>query len=84
MKTLLLALLPVLIAGSAAAQTFGEITGRVGDPSGAGVPATAITATNTATNAVRQTVSTESGDYTFPSLPPGIYRLRMEHAGFKV
>ena len=83
MKTLLFALILALIAGSAAAQTFGEIAGHIVDPSGAAVPATAVTATNVATNTVRRTVTTESGDYSIPSLPPGTYRLRMEHAGFK-
>src|ERR1041385_6319630 len=73
----------VTVAACVFAQTFGEISGRVTDPSGAAVPATYVTATNTATNAVRQTVTTESGDFTFPSLPPGVYRIRMEHSGFK-
>jgi hypothetical protein len=65
------------------AQTFGEITGRVTDPSGAGVPDSTITLTNTSTNAVRQTQSGSDGIYSFPSLPPGIYNVRTEHAGFK-
>ena len=64
-------------------QTLGEITGRITDTSGAAVPAAAVTLTNTATNAVRDTVSTEAGDYTFPSLPPGIYNIKAEHSGFK-
>ena len=64
-------------------QTLGEITGRVNDPSGAGVPNAALTLTNVATNAVRTSVTTESGDYTFPSVPPGIYDVRVEHPGFK-
>jgi len=83
MKMLLFALVLALIAGSAAAQTFGEITGRVNDPSGAAVPGAAISVTNVATNAVRQTVTADSGNYAFPSLPPGTYRVRMEHPGFK-
>src|SRR5215467_4210495 len=64
-------------------QTLGEITGQVSDPSGAGVPSSAVTLTNTATNAVRQTNSNEQGLYTFPSVPPGIYNLKVEHPGFK-
>jgi hypothetical protein len=83
MKTPLFALILALIAGLAAAQTFGEITGRVNDPSGAAVPGAAISVANIATNAVRQTVTGDSGNYAFPSLPPGTYRVRMEHAGFK-
>jgi hypothetical protein len=64
-------------------QTLGEITGRVTDASGAGVPASTITLASVATNAVRTTVSTDAGDYTFPSVPPGFYNVKAEHQGFK-
>lgn len=78
--------LPCLLALSVApavCQTFGQITGRVADASGAAVPATAISLTNVATNAVRSTTTTDSGDYCFPSVPPGVYNLRAQHPGFK-
>src|SRR5690349_5271363 len=65
------------------AQTFGEVTGRVTDPSGAVIPGASVTLTNANTNAVRNVVSTEAGAYTFPSIPPGLYRLRAELPGFK-
>src|SRR5664279_1544452 len=65
------------------AQTFGEITGRISDASGAAVPAASVKVTNVNTNAVRQTVSTPTGDYSFPSLPPGTYTVRVEQPGFK-
>src|SRR5499433_663227 len=65
------------------AQTFGEVTGRVTDPSGAVIPGASLTLTNTNTNAVRNVVSTEAGAYTFPSIAPGLYRLRTELPGFK-
>ena len=42
-----------------------------------------ITLTNTATSGVRTTVSTNSGDYTFASVPIGTYVLKAEHQGFK-
>src|SRR3984957_15015358 len=64
-------------------QTLGEITGRVSDPSGAGVPNSVLTLTSTATNAARQTDSGNDGFYSFPSVPPGIYKLKTEHPGFK-
>lgn len=73
-----------LFSISAFGQTFGEITGRVNDPSGAAVPGATMTLTNTATNAVRTTVSTGAGDYTFPSVPPGNYTVKAEHTGFKL
>src|SRR5215831_2204096 len=65
------------------AQTFGEVTGRVTDPSGAVIPGASLTLTNVNTNAVRNVVTTEAGAYTFPSVPPGSYRLRTELPGFK-
>jgi hypothetical protein len=64
-------------------QTLGEITGRVSDSTFAGVPGAAITLTNINTNAIRTTSSTDAGDYTLPSVAPGIYNLKTEHAGFK-
>jgi len=70
-------------AGQTFAQTMGEVTGHISDPTAAAVPAAAITLTNTATNGTRTTVSTGSGDYTFPSVPPGFYTVKAEHAGFK-
>lgn len=75
--------LVVFIAAPVLAQTFGEITGRITDSTGAAVPQASVSATNVSTNAVRQTVSNESGDYSFPSLPPGVYNLKVERQGFK-
>ena len=72
-----LACLPAL------SQTFGEITGQVTDTSGAAVPNALITLTNISTSAIRTTQSTQSGDYSFPSLPPGLYRAKVERSGFK-
>src|ERR1700692_3660242 len=64
-------------------QTLGDISGRVSDPSGAGVPTAAVTLTNTATNAVRTENTTGEGLYTFASVPPGIYNVKVEHPGFR-
>jgi hypothetical protein len=64
-------------------QTLGEISGTVIDPSGAGVPNSAVTLTSTATNAVRQEQTNGQGLYTFPSVPPGTYTVKVEHPGFK-
>ncbi len=64
-------------------QTFGEITGHVTDSSGASVPQATISLTNTATNAVRTAITTDAGDYSFPSVPPGTYDVKVEHSGFK-
>ena len=45
------------------AQTFGGVTGRVTDTSGAVIPGASITLTNINTNAVRNGVTTEAGAY---------------------
>ena len=71
MRQLLLALVLCLSAGVVSAQTFGEITGEVKDQSGAIVPGAPVTATNTAANALRSTVTNEAGIYSFPALVPG-------------
>ena len=85
MRALPLALVTLLAlsAGNLLGQTQGEITGRVSDSTGAGVPGASITLTNTATNGTRTAVSTDAGDYTFPSVAPGDYNMKTEHAGFK-
>ncbi len=84
MRTTLLFIAVVCFGLPVLGQTFGEITGRVNDPSGAGVPNAVLTLTNTSTNSVRQTDSTSAGDYSFPSVPPGTYNVKAEHPGFKV
>src|SRR5579883_3654077 len=73
-----------LAAFPAIGQTLGQVTGRITDASGAAIVAANVTLLNTATNAVRTTLSTEDGDYTFPSVPPGIYTVKAEHPGFRV
>jgi hypothetical protein len=64
-------------------QTLGEISGTVVDPSGAGVPNSTVNLTNTATNTSRTEQTNEQGLYTFPSVPPGTYNVKVEHPGFK-
>src|SRR5579859_6288001 len=58
-------------------QTLGDISGQVADPSGAGVPSSVVTLTNTATNAIRTAETNETGLYTFTSVPPGSYSLKV-------
>jgi hypothetical protein len=64
-------------------QTLGEITGRVSDSSGAAVAGAMVTITNTSTNAARSTPTTDAGDYSLPSIPPGTYAVKVERQGFK-
>ncbi len=64
------------------AQTAGDITGEVRDPSGAVVPEAAVTLTNTATNVSRSSVTNKDGLYSFPELPPGLYAVKVVVPGF--
>jgi hypothetical protein len=66
------------------AQTpSGEISGVVTDQTEAIVAGVRITLTNTATNAVREVQTNDSGLYSFPALPPGVYTLKAEKQGFR-
>ena len=64
-------------------QTFGEITGEIRDSSGGALVGAKVAATHRTTGAVRSAVSNEAGNYTFPSLQPGQYDLKVEAAGFR-
>jgi hypothetical protein len=64
------------------AQTA-SINGTITDPTGAVVPGATISVVNQATNASRETQSNESGTYTIPSLPPGVYDLTIAKSGLK-
>ncbi len=61
----------------------GTIHGSVMDTSGARVPGAAVVAVNDGTGESRAIVTDESGDYVFPVLAVGHYRVEVEHHGFK-
>src|SRR5260370_24723087 len=61
----------------------GGLTGAVTDPAGAFVPAATLKLTNLDTNDARRQTTDGTGEYTFTALPPGRYRLGLEHPGFK-
>lgn len=66
-----------------AQQDRGLITGVVKDASGALITDASIAATRNETNTVTKMVSSNTGDYTFPSLEIGTYTVRVEKQGFK-
>ena len=78
------ALLLAACAVASSAQTSAEITGLVKDPTGAAVSGASVTVTNKATGATRNVTTNSEGLYSFPSLPPGTYELRVEQTGFKI
>lgn len=77
---LLIALTPGLLAQSR--LTAADIQGTVKDGSGAVLPGVTITATALATNQSRSAVSDANGRYYIGALPPGLYSIKAELAGF--
>jgi len=85
MRTLMTALASLcLFSCLSFAQTLGEITGDVTDPSGAAIPSATVTVTNIGTNVTRQTTTNTSGIYVFPDLVPGTYDVKVDASGFGV
>jgi hypothetical protein len=66
-----------------AQSTGGRILGRVADPSGAVLADVKVTLINEATGVSQQTTTTGSGDFGFPQVAVGIYRLEFDLPGFK-
>jgi len=61
----------------------GTLLGTVQDSSGATVAKASITATETATGTVYQSVTNDAGNFTIPSLAPGRYTVTVSAQGFK-
>src|SRR5215472_9444234 len=59
------------------------LLGAVTDSSGAAVGNAKVTITETNTGISRTSQTNESGNYVFPDLPPGMYKVIAELAGFK-
>lgn len=79
-----LAIVVLLVSALAFAQTStSQISGTVRDNTGAVVPGAAITLKNEATGITYRQQTTDSGLYSFPSLPVGMYSVNVEKQGFK-
>ena len=72
---------PALAQGGGASST-GTIQGRIADAQGAVLPGVTVTATSPSALGTQTTVSSETGNYRFPAVPPGTYTLTYELAGF--
>jgi hypothetical protein len=72
---------PVFAQGGGASST-GTIQGRVADSQGAVLPGVTVTATSPALIQPQTTVTSETGNYRFPAVPPGSFELSYELAGF--
>ncbi|HXS13410.1 MAG TPA: carboxypeptidase regulatory-like domain-containing protein [Acidobacteriaceae bacterium] len=76
-------LLILFLFATAHAQTFrGGINGSILDPAGVAIANASIIATNTATGAHTNGISTSSGEFLFPDLPLGEYNLTITAPGF--
>src|SRR5438105_12118595 len=74
----------MLFAATLAAQTDrGTITGSVTDIGGSFIAGVSILATHLDTNTQFKALSTRAGEFNLQSLPVGVYRVAIEHPGFK-
>lgn len=62
----------------------GQITGSVTDASGALIAGVSITLNSSATGLTRTTKTNESGTFSFPQLPVGVYSVVGEQPGFSI
>src|SRR5258707_12494407 len=76
--------LSLLFATVGFGQEFrATVTGRVVDPSNAGVPSAVVSIRNIGTNELATATTDGQGNYTIPFLKPGTYNLSAEAGGFK-
>src|SRR5271163_2943677 len=68
---------------SAQSSTTGKVVGTVTDASGAVVPKAEVQLVNADTNAAAVAATNDAGEYVFPSVVPGPYRITVTMAGFR-
>ena len=78
----ILLLLLISVAACQAQLLQGTLNGIVADPSQASVANAQVTVTNRETALTRQTFTSAAGEYTFPTLPPGAYNIKVQAPGF--
>ncbi|HYI93956.1 MAG TPA: carboxypeptidase-like regulatory domain-containing protein, partial [Bryobacteraceae bacterium] len=66
-----------------AQEVRATLSGTVTDPTGAPVPGATVIVTNVGQNVSTPSETNDSGNYVFPYLAPGTYRLSVERTGFK-
>src|SRR4051812_9889409 len=84
----IIALSALLFAGAISTGLYGQavtgsLLGTVTDASGGTVPNAKVSITEVNTGLSRTMETNSSGNYSFPTLEPGIYRVTVEHAGFR-
>ncbi len=73
----------VLVPMARAQAARGSIVGNVADASGAAVPGATIVITEIRTNIVQGSTTNASGNYAFPNVRDGLYKVEAELSGFK-
>ena len=66
-----------------AQSTGGRILGRAADPSGAVLANVTVTVINEATGVASSTTTNTGGDYVFPQVAVGVYRIEFELTGLQ-
>lgn len=81
---ILIAIFAIAVApnGLYSQSTSGTILGKITDSTGAVLPGAPVTATNMLTGQARSGKTNEIGEYIFPGLPVGRYRIEAQAAGF--
>ncbi len=83
LSCLVIVLCGFLAAPRARAQVlYGSIVGNVVDASQAAVAGATVTITSQETNLARQTMTNDTGAYSFPNVPAGTYTLKVTKEGF--
>ena len=82
MKCAVLLLALGLAAPAAAQRTTGEIIGKVVDESGSVLPGVTVTLRGAGVAGTPSVVTSETGTYRFPVLPPGTYTVEYTLPGF--
>src|ERR1700712_5388532 len=83
-STCFLVLLLLSLSPSAFCQAVNAtLLGTVTDSTGAAIGNAKVTATETSTGALHESVTNDSGNYTFPDLTPGRYTVTVQASGFK-
>ncbi|HLX84309.1 MAG TPA: TonB-dependent receptor [Terriglobales bacterium] len=73
----------LLVAGALGQSFRGGIVGTLTDASGASVPGAKVTATDTGTGLIRESVTDADGNYAFTELPLGTYTVTAVKQGFR-
>ena len=82
MKLTVLVILFALASVSCYAQFSGSVQGTVQDKSNAGIAGATVTLVNIDTQATQTATTNPSGEYRFPSLPPGNFTAEASKQGF--